>query len=106
MSQPVVLIATITIDPRHRAFVEQALLEAVDAVRLEPGCEQYDLHSDVADLGRLVLLERWRDEAAIARHGEAPAFLALMNAFEGRATLSIVKLTRIVWSPFFHRSAP
>src|SRR5258708_39374765 len=66
-----------------------------DAVLREPGCEHYELHRDVADPSRLLMLERWRDEEAIAMHGEAQAFRTLAKAPEGRATLSVASLAHI-----------
>lgn len=39
-------------------------------VRQEPGCEQFDLFQNTEDPDRLVLLERWTDEASLAAHAE------------------------------------
>jgi quinol monooxygenase YgiN len=41
-----------------------------DEVRKEPGCEQFDLFQNVENPDRLLLVERWTDEASLAAHSE------------------------------------
>ncbi|KAF7597848.1 MAG: antibiotic biosynthesis monooxygenase [Candidatus Dactylopiibacterium carminicum] len=96
MSSPVAVIATITAAPQHREAVEAALRIAVPLVRKEAGCEQYTLHRDLAQPDNFVMVERWSDEAALTQHVQAPAFLALAKALEGRAALSVTKLEPLV----------
>jgi quinol monooxygenase YgiN len=86
------LVATITAQPGHRDAVIAALQQAVASVQGEDGCEHYALHQDIDHPDRLVMLERWRDEDAIAAHGKAPALQALLQALDGKASLDIVKL--------------
>ena len=93
--QPVAVVATIVPEPAHLHLVEDALRQAVAQVRLEPGCEYYELHRDLDDAGRFVMLERWRDEDALAQHGRGEALATLGKALAGRATLQIVRLAAI-----------
>ncbi|MBU9693220.1 antibiotic biosynthesis monooxygenase [Burkholderia multivorans] len=90
------VVATITADPRHAAEVEAALLAAVPAVRTEDGCEQYDLHQHRGASHRFTMIERWRDEHALKVHGEAPAFQALARALDGKATLDVALLEKLI----------
>ncbi len=62
------LIAHIDALPGQAEAVETALRELVAASRSEPGCLQYDLHRDRADALRFVMLETWRDDAALEAH--------------------------------------
>ncbi len=39
-------------------------------VQAEPGCEQFEVLQSGQDPDRLVLLERWADDAALAAHAE------------------------------------
>ena len=39
-------------------------------VRQEPGCEEYEVYQSVEHPDRVVLLELWRDEAALEAHFE------------------------------------
>jgi quinol monooxygenase YgiN len=91
-----IIVAAIVAAPDHAATVAQALEEAVHAARNEAGCEQYDLHRDVKDPNRFVMLERWRDEEALRQHAGGAAFKKLVGALESRATLEVTKLERIV----------
>ncbi|MBR8408516.1 antibiotic biosynthesis monooxygenase [Burkholderia cenocepacia] len=90
------VVATITADPQHAAMVEAALLAAVPVVRTEEGCEQYDLHRDREAPHRFTMIERWRDERALDIHGKAPAFRKLASELEGRATLHVVLLEKLI----------
>jgi hypothetical protein len=36
----------------------------------EPGCEQFEVFQSVVNPDRLVLLERWADQAALAVHAK------------------------------------
>ena len=92
MSSAIAVVATIAALPQHREAVELALRTAVPLVREEPGCELYALHRDQARPERFVMVERWSDEAALEKHVQAPAFLALAQALDGRAELDVVKL--------------
>ena len=39
-------------------------------VRKEPGCEQFDFYQNTEDPDKLLLVERWTDEASLAAHAE------------------------------------
>ena len=58
--------------------------------RAERGNLQYDLWRDKADLGRLVLEERYRDDAAVAAHratAHYTIYLATINDLAERTAL-------------------
>ncbi len=90
------VVATITADPQYAKTVEQALLAAVPAVRTEDGCEQYELHRDRKAAHRFMMIEQWRDESALKVHGEAPALQKLARELEGKATLDVVVLEKLI----------
>lgn len=91
-STPITVVATITVQLDSRDVIVKALLQAVTASRQEDGCEYYALHEDTEHPERLVMLERWRDEAALATHAEGPAFKTLMKVMDGKSTLHVAKL--------------
>jgi len=91
-TSPVTVVATITVQPDSHDVVVAALLEAVAATNQEDGCEYYALHQDTEQPDRLVMLERWRDEAALAAHARGPAFEKLVGIMTGKASLEVVKL--------------
>lgn len=90
-----ILIATITTTQEHTDTVKGALVEAVHAVRDEPGCERYDLHCDASNSSRFVMVERWRDEESLTAHTRGAAFQQLAATLSGRATLEITNLVEI-----------
>lgn len=91
--QPIVVIATITANPGSEVLVKNALVAAVNAVRSEPGCEQYDLTVDRERPGSFVMVERWSSELDLEVHADAPAFTALAKTLSGIAQLSVLRLT-------------
>lgn len=90
------IVAVITAQPEHADAVGQALEVAVRAVRTEPGCIQYDLHRDQSTPGRFVMIEQWRDAQALKAHGEAAAFRQLAAVLDGRASLDITDLEKVI----------
>lgn len=93
MNDTLIVVARISVAPGHGAVVEQALREAVAATQQEDGCEHYQLFETRGEPDELVMIERWRDEAAFAAHLAGPAFARLMAVIEGKAALQATKLT-------------
>ncbi len=93
MDTPIIVVATITLQPGSREVAEAALRKAVARSRKEPGCDQYQLHEDSERPDRLVMIERWRDEAALQDHLEGPVFRELAETLERHITLDVMKLS-------------
>lgn len=74
MTTPLTLVATITAKPEHRAAVEAELKRLVTASRLETTCIQYDLHQQDAAPEVFIMIEQWRDAAALAEHKQTPHY--------------------------------
>lgn len=53
------------------AAMQKALVDMVRASRAEDGCLDYAFARDLADPDRLILFERWRDQAALDAHGRS-----------------------------------
>jgi quinol monooxygenase YgiN len=58
--------------PESRAEVERLLREFIEPARQEDGCLYYDLYTSVDDPNRFYILDGWRDQACVDRHGEHP----------------------------------
>ena len=67
------LIITITAAPGKGNEVAREMNDRCNAVRSEPGCEQYELFQSASDPDRLVLLEQWQDQDALDAHAELNA---------------------------------
>ena len=59
---------------------------AQDKVRAEDGCLQYDYHISCEAPDTVVLLEKWRDAAALAVHQNQP-HMDTIRALKGEYTL-------------------
>ena len=71
------ITGTIAIDPDRRDALLAAIGPLVRATRdEEPGCLEYAFTADTVEDDRIVVLERWQDEATLAAHFEHPNFIA------------------------------
>jgi quinol monooxygenase YgiN len=58
-------VITFRVQPGSGAAFQAGFQPIVEAVRNEPGCEQYELYAGVDRPDTLVMLERWRDADAM-----------------------------------------
>jgi quinol monooxygenase YgiN len=78
----VIVVATICPKSRYRDQVIAALENTVARVHAEDdGCELYALHESD---DRLVMLEKWVSQEALAAHGRSSAFTELSNRLNGK----------------------
>jgi quinol monooxygenase YgiN len=64
------LVVTITAVPGKGSELANAYQARCAEVMQEPGCEQYEVFQSVVEPDRLVLLERWTDQAALDAHAQ------------------------------------
>ncbi len=91
-----IIVATITARDGNQALVRAALEAIVPPSRAEEGCIRYDLHVDLGDHASFIMLEAWRDQAALDAHEATPHFQALLQAVGGKADVRIVKLNQVL----------
>ncbi len=90
------VIAVVDAKPEHRSRVLNALQAVLAPSRAEAGCLQYDLHVATDNADRLVMVERWRDAAALEEHLATPHFAALKQTIDGAVdSLTITRLNPI-----------
>ncbi len=77
----VVLVATIIPIPEHRAEVIAAFEEVIPLVHDEEGCELYALHEGE---DRLVMIEKWASQDALAVHSKSPNLAKLNEGLTGK----------------------
>jgi quinol monooxygenase YgiN len=95
----VVLVGDIYALVGREAELAELLRETQDRARREPGCVAYTFAEAVADPGRYVLIEEWRDEAALEAHHASAAFAAYQaRVGEFLARPSEVRLHRVAES--------
>lgn len=66
------VVAVLNAKPEALATLKQALLNVVAPSRAAPGNLQFDVFEDLADVNRLVLVERWENAAQYQAHLEQP----------------------------------
>jgi quinol monooxygenase YgiN len=59
--------------------------EHVARSRAEPGCISHAVHIDAENRNRLVFVERWADQAALAEHFQVQASRDFVRALTGLA---------------------
>ncbi|ETW99635.1 MAG: hypothetical protein ETSY1_14275 [Candidatus Entotheonella factor] len=64
------IIVTMDAVPGKRDALAEAFNAICPEVEQEPGCQQYEMHQSLAHPNRLVLLEKWDDEASLKVHQE------------------------------------
>jgi len=82
----VIVAGHFVVDPADQAAFVAGREEAMRLTRTEPGCLEYVMAADPVDPGRVVLYERWADQAALDAHMVGPAMAALAgiaDAVEG-----------------------
>jgi quinol monooxygenase YgiN len=67
------LIISLSAAPGKGAEFAAAFKGRCEEVMTEPGCEQFEVFQSALDPDRLVLLELWRDQAALDAHGKMNA---------------------------------
>lgn len=60
----------------------EAMAAMVEASRAEEGCVSYTYAVDVLDPAKLVIVEKWVDEAALAFHFQTPHMAAFQAALQ------------------------
>ena len=67
------LVVTITAAPGKGAELAQVMKARCAEAQKEPGCEQFEVFQSVSDPDKLVLLELWKDQAALDAHAKLQA---------------------------------
>jgi len=67
------LVVTFNAPSGQGAELAQAMKARCDVSRQDAGCEQFEVFQSVADPDKLVLLELWKDQAALDAHAQLQA---------------------------------
>ena len=70
---PIRLIITLTAAPGKGDEFFRVFKGRCEEVMEEPGCEQFEVFQSALDPDKLVLLERWTDQAALDAHAKVNA---------------------------------
>src|SRR3954469_15987499 len=73
------LVVTITAASGKGAELAQAYRARCEECMKEPGCEQFEVFQSALNPDKLVLLERWSDQAALDTHAKLNATRPALN---------------------------
>lgn len=88
------IIATIEVKADFKNMVLEALHEVVDSSRLEKGNLSYELHQDVKNPLKFIIVEVWKSETAIDEHNNSIHFKKFVHSIEDKIvslTIDVVK---------------
>ncbi|WP_189052566.1 putative quinol monooxygenase [Aliidongia dinghuensis] len=83
-SSELIILANLAIKPDALDAFTQAARDAALETRREAGCLRYEVHADAKHPEKIVISERWTDEAALNEHLKMPyakAFIASLGQF-------------------------
>ena len=91
------IIAYLTTKPGCQGeFKDQMTAQAKRCLALEPGCLQFDVAQDQKDSTRFVMLEVYKDDAAIAAHQQSQHYKDFRPVVEGLLAERRIEVLNIV----------
>lgn len=78
------IVAAIVVKQAHQSELETAFKVVVSQTRKEAGNVSYELHQDVKNPLKYVILEVWKSQEAIDSHNASAHFKAFVAAIEGK----------------------
>ncbi len=86
-----IITGHILTDPSTVEELARDLRAGIPRTLTEDGCLAYAFALDDAAKGSILVLERWRDEAALAAHLATPAIADLMEKWTGKFEIAVRK---------------
>ena len=74
------IVVEFEVKPEHRDQLIEALKTQAQTTRTEEGCQQFDVMLPNNDPNHVLLVEKWRDEAAHTAHLNGPSFAKARDA--------------------------
>jgi quinol monooxygenase YgiN len=93
MSDTIIVIGTIDLDPARMDDAVAAALEIMEPTRAEEGNEAYTFSRGLADPGRLHLMEQWSSEEAMDAHMTTAHLATFMDKI-GKCGVTSATLTQ------------
>jgi quinol monooxygenase YgiN len=79
----IVALADVFAQIPHRNAVQEVMLETEMRVREDPGCVSFVFAEVLAEPGHFLLVQRWRDQAALDEHHRSAAFAYYQAGIHG-----------------------
>jgi (4S)-4-hydroxy-5-phosphonooxypentane-2,3-dione isomerase len=77
----IMIVVEFEVKPDHRSQFIELMKGHAQRSRAEDGCQQFDVLLPQEDQNRVLLVEAWRDQAALDVHMKLPAMARLRETF-------------------------
>ena len=77
----IMIVVEFEVKPEHRSGFIELMKGHAQRSRAEDGCQQFDVLLPQEDQSRVLLVEAWRDQAALDVHGKQPAMARLRETY-------------------------
>jgi quinol monooxygenase YgiN len=91
------IVATIVAKPQFQDELLKVFHAVVDETRKEDGNVSYELHQDINNPLKYIILEVWKSQDAINLHNESAHFKAFVAAVEGKTDSLTVEIIKKVY---------
>ena len=94
MMEELKIVATIVVKAEFQSDLEKVFHTVVNETRKEAGNISYELHQDIQNPLKYIILEVWRSQEAIDKHNESLHFKAFVDSVEGKVdslTVDVIK---------------
>jgi quinol monooxygenase YgiN len=78
----IMIVVEFEVKPEHRNQFIELLKGHAQRSRTEDGCQQFDVLVPQEDQSRVLLVEAWRDQAALDVHSKAPTMAKLRESYQ------------------------
>ena len=78
----IMIVVEFEVKPEHRNQFIGLIKGHAQRSRTEDGCQQFDVLLPQEDHNRVLLVEAWRDQAALDVHSKAPTMAQLRETYQ------------------------
>jgi quinol monooxygenase YgiN len=91
------IVATIVAKKAFQSELEQILRTVVNETRKEEGNVSYELHQELQNPLKYIIIEVWKSQQAIDKHNESVHFKAFVAAIDGKVDMLNVDVMEKVY---------
>jgi len=91
------IVAIMKVKPEAVSEIKPVFEAIVKGSQSEEGCIFYNLHQDINDSTRFIMLEEWKSQDAINFHNETPHYKAFKESSKDMIESSDVSVMKLVY---------
>lgn len=91
------IVAIMSVKPESVKDILAIYQPLVQGSQEEEGCIFYNLHQDISDSTKFIMLEEWKSQAAIDFHNNTEHYKAFQEASKGMIVKSEVSIMKLVY---------